>query len=75
MKSKLYFLGLIFISLSIFSCSTDDYENTEVQNDNLKLVLKGKLKEDLNTKKADSTLIMSTDSDGEPSNPKPPRKD
>jgi hypothetical protein len=76
MKSKLYLTGLIIISLMVFSCSNDDYENSEVQNGNSKLISKEVLKSNLNEEVLDSTSIMGSkiiETDGEPINPKPRR--
>lgn len=79
MKSKLYLPGLIIISIMIVSCSDDDYENHKVQNDNLKAIPIEALKSDLNEKEIDSVSIraseiIAADGDGEPINPKPPRR-
>lgn len=77
MRSKLYITGLIIISLLVFSCSNDDYENPKVENNNSKLISKEVLKGDLNKKVIDSTSIRTsevTEAEGEPINPKPPRR-
>ena len=83
MKRKLYIVGVIFISLVTFSCSNDDLENLESENNIVKRSEKVLLNE-LNEQAIDSTTVIApggnkseqstTDSDGEPSNPKPPRK-
>jgi hypothetical protein len=77
MKSKLHIIGLISLSLLIFSCSNDEYEDTAVENNNLKLVRKAEIKDNLNAKITDSTSVINNEqpgsTQGEPSNPKPPR--
>jgi hypothetical protein len=78
MKSKLYIIGLISISLLTYSCSNDDsFPIPEVENNNFKLRPQSNLKNDLKEQTIDSTAIIlnieiNTD-EGDPSNPKPPK--
>jgi len=91
MKRKLYIVGVVFISLLAFSCSNDDFEDSNegsnvVRTSGKELINELNEKElinELNEKNIDSSTVAkpvdtnadaSADSDGEPSNPKPPRK-
>ncbi|QSB29024.1 hypothetical protein [Flavobacterium sp. CLA17] len=81
MKTRLCIASFILLSFSIFSCSTDDIdEQTETQT--LKITsekeVKNYLHKDINVKAIDSTTIISdanNTAEGDPSNPRPPRKD
>ncbi|PAM96249.1 hypothetical protein B4N84_02175 [Flavobacterium sp. IR1] len=76
MKSKLYILGLVFISLLMFSCSADELENQEVKG------VKFEKRNEIATQRPDSTIVGSQPLPdngqenvyGDPSNPKPPRR-
>ncbi|WP_208862583.1 hypothetical protein [Flavobacterium hercynium] len=69
-------MGLVFISLSVFSCSTDELENQDVKG------VKFEKRNELATQKPDSIIVGAQplpDNGGEnvygdPSNPKPPRR-
>ncbi|MBS7231544.1 hypothetical protein KHA90_10970 [Flavobacterium psychroterrae] len=74
MKTKLHITGLLLLTLLTISCSNDDYETTEVQNNTLKVLPIDKLKKEVNSSVIDSTTISTPDDDGEPNNPKPPRQ-
>lgn len=87
MKSKLFILGvLIFVSLLTFSCTNDDYEIQDDSYRELKIEPKYSLKnlnEETNMQHVQDTVarnaiqeisVMSA-MDGDPSNPRPPRKD
>ncbi|QSW88363.1 MULTISPECIES: hypothetical protein [Flavobacterium] len=76
MKNNLYKIGLVFM-ISLFtsflfvSCSNDDFENEE------NAISKIKIQAESGTQVLDSTKVksvLSTESDGDPSNPKPPRR-
>lgn len=81
MKTRLCIASFVILSFSIFSCSTDDIdEQTETKT--LKITSEKEVKNYLNkeiTKRAidSTTIILETNStaEGDPSNPKPPRKD
>lgn len=82
MKRKLYIVGVVFISLLAFSCSNDDFEDSN-EGGNVVRTSDKELINELNEKNIDSSTVAkpvdtnvdaSADSDGEPSNPKPPRK-
>jgi hypothetical protein len=78
MKRKLYLVGVVFISLLAFSCSTDDLEDSNSGGKIVRTSDKGFINES-NEKIIDSSTVVKPsdaeiDSDGEPSNPKPPRK-
>ncbi|MRX41230.1 hypothetical protein GJU43_18235 [Flavobacterium sp. LC2016-23] len=81
MKNRLCIASFILLSFSIFSCSTDDMdEQTEAKT--LKITsekdVKNYLHKDINVKAIDSTGIIldaNSTAEGDPSNPKPPRKD
>lgn len=82
MKTKLSIAALILLSLSIFSCSTDDIdEQTETKNVKVtseKKEVKNYLNKNINKKVIDSTATIyevNVATEGDPSNPKPPRKD
>jgi hypothetical protein len=74
MKSKLYIVGLIFVSLLTYSCSYD-YEVPEIKNDNFKIIPQARLKNELKEKIIDSTNVIFNNEEnaieGDPSNPKP----
>jgi len=72
MKNKLHIFGLLSLALLTFSCSNDDYGAEDTKNTNLKVISIDTLKIDLNAIKIDSTGVNK--SDGEPNNPKPPRR-
>ncbi|TDE03740.1 hypothetical protein [Flavobacterium hiemivividum] len=75
MKSKLYIVGLVSISLLTYSCSNDD--GYEVKSNDLKITPQADLKNELNEKTIDSaTTIFNVEEsavEGDPSNPKPPK--
>lgn len=77
MKSKLYIAGLVSISLLTFSCSNDDdFEMSEVKNNNFKMTPQVGLKNEQKEKIIDSTTVIFSEAnanEGDPSNPKPPR--
>jgi hypothetical protein len=74
MKNKLQFSGLLSLALLTFSCSNDDYEiQVAKKNSNLKDISNSSLKKELNEITLDLDII-NTYSDGEPNNPKPPRR-
>lgn len=81
MKTKLSIAALILLSFSIFSCSTDDIdEQTETKNVKItsEREVKNYLHKNVNKKVIDSTAIIyeiNVATEGDPSNPKPPRKD
>lgn len=73
MKNKLQILGLLSLALLTFSCSNDDYEIQDDKNSNLKVISKDSLQGDLDEITTD--LIEKHEyTDGEPNNPKPPRR-
>lgn len=86
MKSKLFITAvLISISCLTFSCTDDDYETQPNNDRKLKIPLKYLLKNDEEASigsAQDSIVgnliqepIIQTNTDGDPSNPRPPRKD
>ncbi|MNX45881.1 hypothetical protein D3C86_764060 [compost metagenome] len=76
---KLYVAGLVSISLLTFSCSNDEESVgvQEVKARDFKTTPQSVLESDFTAKASDSTTVkLSTDvieTDGDPSNPKPPR--
>lgn len=79
MKSKLYITGLVLLSVLTYSCSNDDaYEASDVKTENFEIVPQKELKDELKEKKIDSTvtfsIIKEDPREGDPSNPKPPRR-
>ncbi len=78
MKSKLYIAALVSISLLTYSCSNDDeFEIPEVENNNFKITPEIGLKNEFKEKIIDSTTVNFSEVnpiDGDPSNPKPPRR-
>ncbi|RUT72213.1 hypothetical protein D0817_00930 [Flavobacterium cupreum] len=81
MKTKLSIAALILLSFSIFSCSTDDID-AQTETKNVKMTsekeVKNYLQKNVNDKVIDSTAIIlevNVATEGDPSNPKPPRKD
>jgi hypothetical protein len=87
MKSKLFISGLlIFISLLTFSCTNDDDEIQNVNDKELKIEQKNSLKnlnDKINMNTVQDSVVkipiqegnITSDSNGDPSNPRPPRKD
>lgn len=87
MKSKLIISGLlIFISLLTFSCTNDDYGIQNVNDKEIKIetkqslkILKGKIIMNVVQDSVAETVIQevntASDGYGDPSNPRPPRKD
>ncbi|MBF4487706.1 hypothetical protein [Flavobacterium sp. CSZ] len=77
MNSKKLISGLL-VSIAILtaSCTNDDYEMPEIKNGKSEFLPKDNLKNEIRTVIKDSTQIKETyaDDDGEPSNPKPPKK-
>ncbi|KFF11191.1 hypothetical protein [Flavobacterium hydatis] len=79
MKSKLYITGLVLLSVLTYSCSNDDvYETSEVKNENFKTPLQAGSKDELKKRIIDSTavffIVKEDPREGDPSNPKPPRR-
>lgn len=73
MKNKLHILGLLSLALLTFSCSNDDYEIRDNKNSNLKVISKDSLQTELD--RIETDLIGANEyTDGEPNNPKPPRR-
>lgn len=76
---KLYVAGLVSISLLTFSCSNDEdsIEVQEVKARDFKTTPQSVLKSDFTAKANDSTTVRlssdAIDTDGDPSNPIPPR--
>jgi len=76
MKNNLYKIGFVFFislftSFLLISCSNDDFENDE------NTLAKFKIQAESSTHVLDSTnvkSVLNTESDGDPSNPKPPRR-
>jgi len=77
MKNKLYKIGLLFtisLFISLFvSCSNDEIENEENAD------AKFKIQAESSTQTFDSIKVnidgMYAESEGDPSNPKPPRRE
>lgn len=73
---KLYVAGLVSISLLTFSCSNDEesVDVQEVKSGNFKTTPQSVLESNFTARTSDSTIVkLSTDADGDPINPKPPR--
>lgn len=76
---KLYVAGLVSISLLTFSCSNDEdsIEVQEVKARDFKTTPQSVLESDFTAKANDSTTVRlssdAIDTDGDPSNPIPPR--
>ncbi|MEP6929702.1 MAG: hypothetical protein ABI850_06805 [Flavobacterium sp.] len=86
MKSKLFISGvLISISCLTFSCTNDDYETQPNNHGELKIAPKYLLNnnEEANIGSVQDSIVQNvihesniqTNTDGDPSNPRPPRKD
>ena len=87
MKSNLFISGLlIFISCLTFSCTNDDYETQPNNHGKLKIAPKHVLNtynEEVNVGSVPDSIVPNsieesnsqTYTDGDPSNPRPPRKD
>lgn len=79
MKSKLHVAGLVFVSFLIYSCSDDyDFESIEKKNENFKISHQTGENDVLRGMANDSTSVIiekeEATEEGDPSNPKPPRR-
>lgn len=76
MKTRLLIAVCVFISFSIFSCSTDDMEKqTQATDNNIKNEVRNSVNENIYNKLKDTINASTYATDGDPIIVKPPRKD
>ncbi|OXG09129.1 hypothetical protein BC749_10353 [Flavobacterium araucananum] len=76
MKTRLYVAACVFLSFSIFSCSTDDIDQqTEASGNNLKKEVQKNGNENIYARAKDTINASTNTTEGDPIIVKPPRKD